>query len=76
MGGFGGKSDQLNAYNVFNRNPGFFDDDLARYRAVTPASMAAAMGQWLVGQPRVALSLVPRGQQSLALAGATEVAVS
>jgi hypothetical protein len=38
--------------------------------------MAAAMRQWLVGQPRVALSLVPRGQQSLALAGATEVAVS
>jgi zinc protease len=76
VGGFGGKSDQLNAYNVFNRNPGFFDDDLARYRAVTPASMAAAMRQWLVGQPRVALSLVPRGQQSLALAGATEVAVS
>ena len=76
VGGFGGKSDQLNAYNVFNRNPGFFDEDLARYRAVTPASKAAAMGQWLVGQRRVALTLVPRGQQSLALAGATEVAVS
>ena len=30
VGGFGGKSDQLNAYNVFNSNPGFFADDLAR----------------------------------------------
>jgi len=76
VGGFGGKSDQLNAYNVFNGNPGFFDDDLARYRSVTPASMAAAIGRWLVGQPRVALSLVPRGQQQLALSGSTEVAVS
>jgi hypothetical protein len=38
--------------------------------------MAAAVGQWLVGQPRVALSLVPRGQHQLALAGGTEVAVS
>ena len=28
VGGFGGKSDQLNAYNVFKGNPGFFDADL------------------------------------------------
>ena len=25
VGGFGGKSDQLNAYNVFLRDPSFFD---------------------------------------------------
>jgi len=30
IGGFGGKSDQLNAYNVFRGNPGFFADDLDR----------------------------------------------
>ena len=34
VGGFSGKSDQLNAYNVYRGNPGSFDADLARY---TPA---------------------------------------
>ena len=76
VGGFGGKSDQLNAYNVFKSNPGFFDADLERYQSVTGAGMAAAVRRWLVGQPRVALSLVPRGRRDLALADATEVQVS
>jgi zinc protease len=76
VGGFGGKSDQLNAYNVFTRNPGFFDADLARYQAVTGDGMAAAVGRWLVGQPRVALSVVPHGRRDLALADAIEVQVS
>jgi zinc protease len=76
VGGFGGKSDQLNAYNVFRHDPGYFDRDLARYRAVTPASIASAVRQWIAGAPRVALSLVPRGQRQLALPDATEVSVS
>jgi zinc protease len=76
VGGFGGKSDQLNAYNVFKQNPGFFDADLARYQSVTGAGMAAAVRRWLVGQPRVALSVVPRGERALALPDAIEVQVS
>jgi zinc protease len=76
VGGFGGKSDQLNAYNVFRGDPGYFDDDLARYRAVTIIAVAAAMRPWLIGRPRVALSLVPRGQRELALPDAVEVVVS
>jgi zinc protease len=76
VGGFGGKSDQLNAYNVFRRNPGFFDADLGRYQSVTGPGMASAVGRWLVGQPRIALSVVPRGRRDLALADAVEVQVS
>jgi zinc protease len=76
VGGFGGKSDQLNAYNVFKDNPGYFDLDRARYQTVTGPGMAAAVGRWLVGQPRVALSVVPRGHRSLGLADAVEVQVS
>lgn len=76
VGGFGGKSDQLNAYNVFRKDPGYFDQDLARYRAVTPSQMADAVRQRIVGAPRVALSLVPRGQRQLALPDASEVLVS
>ena len=69
VGGFGGKSDQLNAYNVFNGNPGYFDADLARYQSVTGEGIATAVARWLVGQPRVALSVVPRGERALALTG-------
>jgi zinc protease len=76
IGGFGGKSDQLNAYNVFRGDPGFFDRDLQRYRAVTPASIAKAVGEWIVARPRVALSVVPASQRALALPGADEVRVS
>ena len=76
VGGFGGKSDQLNAYNVFKGNPGYFDVDLTRYQSVTGPGMAAAVGRWLVHQPRVALSVVPRGERALALPDATEVQVS
>ena len=35
VGGFGGKSDQLNGYNMVVADPGYFDTDLARYRDVT-----------------------------------------
>ena len=42
VGGFGGKSDQLNAYNTFLGDPGFFDRDLTRYRNVTTASLRDA----------------------------------
>jgi zinc protease len=76
IGGFGGKSDQLNAYNVFRGDPGFFDRDLERYRAVTPASIATAVSEWVVARPRVALSVVPLGRRELALPGADEVRVS
>jgi zinc protease len=69
VGGFGGKSDQLNAYNTFVGDPGFFDRDLERYRHVTAASVKAAISQYLNHQRHVALSIVPRGRSELALPG-------
>jgi zinc protease len=76
IGGFGGKSDQLNAYNVFRGTPGFFDQDRARYDAATRSSIAAAVRTWVVERPHVALSVVPRGSAVLALSNSTEVHVS
>jgi zinc protease len=76
VGGFGGKSDQLNAYNVFLGDPGFFERDLDRYRRVTPASLQRAAGEWLKPEQRVTLSIVPRGRKELALPGSEPVAVS
>ena len=76
IGGFGGKSDQLNAYNVFKGDPGYFADDRARYAAATKASIAGAVKAWLVERPRVALSVVPREARALALTRSSEVRVS
>jgi zinc protease len=76
VGGFGGKSDQLNAYNVFTGDPGYFSQDLARYQHATRGSVQAAAQTHLRSDRRVVLSVVPRGQTSLALPGSTAVAVS
>ena len=76
IGDFGGKSDQLNAYNVYRGDPGYFDADRSRYREVTSERIARAVSRWVAEAPYVALSVVPRGQRHLALAGATEVQVS
>jgi zinc protease len=76
VGGFGGKSDQLNAYNVFREDPGFFASDLARYRNATSESVRLAAKRYLRIDARVVLSVVPRGQAAVALAGSTPVSVS
>ena len=73
IGGFGGKSDQLNAYNVFTGSPGYMQADRDRYARATAASVAAAAQRWLRDAPRVALSVVPRGQSDLALPGSEPV---
>jgi zinc protease len=75
VGGFGGKSDQLNAYNTFLGDPGFFDRDLARYRAVTIASLQEAAARYLQHEQRVALSIVPKGRPELALPASEPVDV-
>jgi zinc protease len=73
IGGFGGKSDQLNAYNVFTGQPGFIAADRDRYTRATAASVAAAVRRWLRDAPGVALSVVPRGARELALPGSRTV---
>ena len=76
IGGFGGKSDQLNAYNVFRGDPGYFAEDRVRYDSATQSGIAAAVGDWLTSRPHVALSVVPRGASAVALPGSVEVRVS
>jgi zinc protease len=76
VGGFGGKGDQLNAYNVFLGEPGYFDRDLARYRGATPAALQKAAREWLTPATRVVLSVVPEGRSALALGNAKLAMVS
>jgi zinc protease len=76
VGGFGGKSDQLNAYNVFLKDPGFFERDLQRYRAATPEAVRRAGAAHLLPARRVMLSVVPRGRVALALPDSAPVSIS
>ena len=62
-----GKADQLNAYLFLAGNPDFFEEDLARYRALSTFDVQAAVKRYL-GSARLALSVVPTGKASLALA--------
>jgi zinc protease len=76
IGGFGGKSDQLNAYNTFIGDPDFFSRDLMRYRQVTRESLRLAVARHLTKRGRVALSIVPRGRTVLAMPDSTPAQVS
>lgn len=76
VGGFGGKSDQLNAYNVFVGDPGYFNRDLGRYIRATRVSVREAVALHLASARRVALSIVPRGRPELALPDSLPAAVS
>ena len=67
VGGFGGKSDQLNAYTVFLDEPGYFDRDLARYQQTSVASLRDDVRRYLTTDRRVTLSVVPQGSTDLAI---------
>ena len=76
VGGFGGKSDQLNAYNVFVGEPGYFHEDLTRYQRVTKQLLQQAVARYLDPARRVTLSIVPRGRTELAVPESTPAVVS
>ncbi|HVC18650.1 MAG TPA: pitrilysin family protein [Vicinamibacterales bacterium] len=76
VGGFGGKSDQLNAYNVFLGDPDYFDRDLAQYLRIGCADLQAAASRYLSRARRVTLSVVPAGRPDLAVADSLPVEVS
>ena len=59
VGGFGGVGDQMNGYYFASGNPGYFTEDLARYRAVSPADVQAMAQKWLPLNKRVELVVEP-----------------
>jgi zinc protease len=76
VGGFGGKGDQLNAYNTFIGDPDFFTRDLKRYQQVTRATLQSAVTNYLTSRCRATLSVVPRGRTGLAMPDSTPAQVS
>lgn len=59
VGGFGGKANQLNSYYKATGQPDFFQRDLDRYRAVTPADIKAVVENYLPKDRRAELSIIP-----------------
>ncbi|HEX8440166.1 M16 family metallopeptidase, partial [Archangium sp.] len=59
VGGFGGKADVLQSYNHYVNDPGYLDEDLARYDAVTTDSVRDFARQYLKPDARVVLHAVP-----------------
>lgn len=53
------KADKMNAYFTATGNPDYFATDLARYRALQPADVQAAVRRWLPADKRVELSVIP-----------------
>jgi predicted Zn-dependent peptidase len=59
VGGFGGKADVLQSYNHYVSDPGYLDEDLARYDAVTTDKVRDFARQYLKPDARVVLHAVP-----------------
>jgi zinc protease len=59
VGGFGGKADQLNAYVTYTGDPDWFNEDLARYRALSTLDLSAAALEYLPLTRRVELIVEP-----------------
>jgi zinc protease len=59
VGGFGGKADQLNAYYTGTGDPDWFNEDLARYRALSVGDVSAAAAQFLPLDKRIELIVEP-----------------
>jgi zinc protease len=60
----GRRADALNGYITQTGNPDYFAEDLARYQALTPTDIQAAIRTWLPADRRVELSVLPAAAPS------------
>ena len=68
VGGFGGKADQLNYYEMFARDPAAFSSNLRATLAVGPEQVQKSARQYLNDEQRVMITVLPE-QESEASAG-------
>jgi len=69
IGGFGGKADLLNNYEVFLGDPGYLPREIARYRAVTPQAVQAFAAKFLIPNERIELDVIPAPKKTASLEG-------
>jgi zinc protease len=61
VGGYGGKANLLNAYFSETGNPDWFNEDVGRYKVLSPTDIRAAAAAFLPASRRVELIVVPEG---------------
>jgi len=66
VGGFGGKADQLNYYEMFARDPGAFSKNLEAALAVTPEQVQQVAQKYLNETQRVVITVLPEQKQASA----------
>jgi zinc protease len=66
IGGFGGKADRLAEYNTFLGEPGYFDEDLARYRNITAATVKNVVAKWMDTPNRLLVRFHPEASSRAA----------
>ena len=59
------RADALNSYFYYTGEPDGVADQVARYRALTPADIQRVAREYLQGRNRVVISIVPEGRQDL-----------
>ncbi|MBP8274813.1 MAG: insulinase family protein [Acidobacteria bacterium] len=57
-----GQARALNAYFAQTGNPDYFNEDLARYRALSANDISAAVRRWLPSDKRLEFSVLPAGK--------------
>ncbi|CAN5785088.1 hypothetical protein BH23GEM10_BH23GEM10_07400 [soil metagenome] len=67
------KADQLNEYLFYTGTPDYFNEDLDRFRRLTPMDLTDVARRLLDADRRVVLSVVPQGRADLAIPGSTAV---
>ncbi len=61
LGGFGGRADVLNQYNLLAGDPGYLPKDFARFAAVTVDSLMKVYAETVKKESRVVVHVVPVG---------------
>jgi predicted Zn-dependent peptidase len=63
-GGFGGRADLLNLYNVYQSNPGLINTDNSRYTAITLEQLSDVYNKYIYNSNHVALKTLPQPETS------------
>lgn len=61
LGGFGGRADVLNSYNLLTGDPGYLPKDFARMLAVTPESLQKVFSETVRKDNQVVVQVLPAG---------------
>ncbi|MDA1096763.1 MAG: pitrilysin family protein, partial [Chloroflexi bacterium] len=74
VGGFGGRANRLNHFNVFARNPGLINTDIQRFLAVSAEDVSRVARKYLGGD-HVRLEVLPEPSRTSSVVGTIDRSV-